>query len=49
VQAPANAGGGASGGNSGGNNFQPKGNLGGDKDQRINALKARFPDLAANG
>jgi hypothetical protein len=49
VQAPANAGGGASGGNSGGNNFQPKGNLGGDKDQRVNALKARFPDLAANG
>ena len=49
VAAQQNMGGGAPGGNSGGTNIQPKGNLGGDRDQRINALKARFPDLAANG
>ena len=49
VAAPANAGGGASGGNSGGNNIQPKGNLGGDKTQRVNAIASRFPELANNG
>jgi hypothetical protein len=49
VAAPANAGGGASGGNSGGNSIQPKGNLGGDKSQRVNAINARFPELANNG
>jgi hypothetical protein len=46
VAAPANSGGGASGGNGGGNPA-PKGNLGGDKSQRVNALKARFPELSS--
>lgn len=45
VVAPDNSGGGAAGG-AGNPNIAPKGNLGGDKQQRINALKARFPDLA---
>lgn len=45
VSAPDNSGGGAAGG-AGNPNIAPKGNLGGDKQQRINALKARFPDLA---
>lgn len=47
VAAPANSGGGAPGGQSA--NAQspaPKGNLGGDKNQRVNALKNRFPELA---
>jgi chromosome segregation ATPase len=47
VSAPANSGGGAPGGQSA--NAQspaPKGNLGGDKSQRVNALKNRFPELA---
>ena len=42
--APENTGGGAAGG--GGNFVAPKGNLGGDKTQRINAIKQRFPELA---
>lgn len=45
INAPANSGGGASGGN-GGNPTQPKGNLGGDKAQRVNAIKQMFPNLA---
>lgn len=44
VAAPANSGGGASGG-SGGGQPTPKGNLGGDRNQRVNAIKARFPEL----
>lgn len=44
ISAPANSGGGASGGN-GGNPTQPKGNLGGDKVQRVNAIKQMFPNL----
>ena len=44
VNAPANSGGGAAGGN-GGAPIQPKGNLGGDKQQRLDALKSRFPEL----
>lgn len=45
VSAPANSGGGATGGNSNGAAFAPKGNLGGDKGQRVNAIKNMFPDL----
>lgn len=46
VAAPQNNGSGASGAQGGnGGTSQPKGNLGGDKTQRINALKSRFPDL----
>lgn len=45
VSAPANSGGGAAGGNGNGGTHSPKGDMGGDKQQRINALKARFPDL----
>lgn len=44
ISAPANSGGGASGGN-GGAATQPKGNLGGDKVQRVNAIKQMFPNL----
>lgn len=44
ISAPANSGGGASGGN-GGASTQPKGNLGGDKVQRVNAIKQMFPNL----
>lgn len=47
VAAPANVGGGAPGGQSAnGQPPAPKGNLGGDKSQRVNALKNRFPELA---
>ena len=46
VSAPANSGGGATGGNSNGAPIAPKGNLGGDKGQRVNAIKNMFPDLA---
>lgn len=47
VAAPANSGGGASGG-SGGNsgNPAPKGNLGGDRTQRANAIRNMFPELS---
>lgn len=45
IAAPANSGGGASGGN-GGSPTQPKGNLGGDKVQRVNAIKQMFPNLS---
>jgi hypothetical protein len=45
ISAPANSGGGASGG-SGSNPGAPKGNLGGDKNQRVNAIKQMFPNLA---
>lgn len=45
VSAPANSGGGASGGNGSGQPM-PKGNLGGDKGQRVNAIKALFPELS---
>jgi hypothetical protein len=44
ISAPANSGGGASGG-SGQPPIAPKGNLGGDKSQRVNAIKNMFPDL----
>lgn len=46
VTAPANTGGSANGGNA--NNTAPKGNLGGDKTQRVNAIAARFPELASS-
>jgi hypothetical protein len=45
VSAPANSGGGATGGNGNGAPALPKGNLGGDKTQRTNAIKQMFPDL----
>jgi hypothetical protein len=45
VSAPANSGGGATGGNGNGAPMAPKGNLGGDKGQRVNAIKNMFPDL----
>lgn len=45
VSAPANSGGGATGGNGNGMAIAPKGNLGGDKTQRTNAIKQMFPDL----
>ncbi len=47
VAAPANTGGGATGGNGNGGQPAPKGNLGGDKTQRVNAIKNRFPELNA--
>jgi hypothetical protein len=46
VSAPANSGGGATGGTGNGIAIAPKGNLGGDKTQRTNAIKQMFPDLA---
>ena len=46
VSAPANSGGGATGGNGNATSVTPKGNLGGDKGQRVNAIKNMFPDLA---
>jgi len=45
VAAPQSNGGGATGGN--GSPVAPKGNLGGDKNQRQNAIKQMFPDLPA--
>jgi len=45
VSAPANSGGGATGGTGNGIPIAPKGNLGGDKTQRTNAIKQMFPDL----
>jgi hypothetical protein len=45
VSAPANSGGGATGGNGNSTFIAPKGNLGGDKGQRVNAIKNMFPDL----
>jgi hypothetical protein len=45
VSAPANSGGGATGGTGNGVLIAPKGNLGGDKTQRTNAIKQMFPDL----
>jgi hypothetical protein len=45
VSAPANSGGGATGGTGNGVPIAPKGNLGGDKTQRTNAIKQMFPDL----
>lgn len=45
IAAPANSGGGATGGNGAGNPTAPKGNLGGDKTQRVNAIKQMFPNL----
>lgn len=45
VSAPANSGGGATGGNGNATSIAPKGNLGGDKGQRVNAIKNMFPDL----
>tara|TARA_R110002126_G_scaffold61237_1_gene158456 strand:+ start:190 stop:783 length:594 start_codon:yes stop_codon:yes gene_type:complete len=45
VSAPANSGGGATGGNGNASSIAPKGNLGGDKGQRVNAIKNMFPDL----
>lgn len=45
VSAPANSGGGATGGNGNAASIAPKGNLGGDKGQRVNAIKNMFPDL----
>lgn len=45
VAAPDNSGGGAAGGSVSNSGPAPKGNLGGTKEQRINALKSRFPEL----
>lgn len=45
ISAPANSGGGAAGGNGTQQTIAPKGNLGGDKTQRINAIKQMFPNL----
>jgi len=45
VSAPANSGGGATGGAGNVSAIAPKGNLGGDKVQRLNAIKAMFPEL----
>lgn len=45
VSAPANSGGGATGGAGNSTTVTPKGNLGGDKVQRTNAIKQMFPDL----
>ena len=45
VTAPANSGGGAAGANGNGASIQPKGNLSGDKQQRLDAIKSRFPEL----
>lgn len=47
VQATQNNGGGASGGNS--NGSQKAGNLGGSREERVNALAAKFPELASKG
>jgi hypothetical protein len=47
ISAPANSGGGAAGGNGSQQNIAPKGNLGGDKTQRVNAIKQMFPNLPA--
>lgn len=47
ISAPANSGGGAAGGNGGQQSIAPKGNLGGDKTQRVNAIKQMFPNLPA--
>lgn len=44
VNAPVNSGGGAVGGGVGGHQT---GNLGGDKSDRLNAIKSKFPELAA--
>lgn len=46
ISAPANSGGGAAGGNGQQQSMAPKGNLGGDKTQRVNAIKQMFPNLA---
>jgi hypothetical protein len=47
VAAPANSGGGASGSQAGnGGNPAPKGNLGGDRSQRANAIRNMFPELS---
>lgn len=45
VMAPDNSGGGAAGGAANNSGPTPKGNLGGTKEQRVNALKNRFPEL----
>ncbi len=46
VAAPANSGGGASGSQSNGGQPAPKGNLGGDRGQRANAIRNMFPELS---
>lgn len=45
VMAPDNSGGGAAGGAANNSGPTPRGNLGGTKEQRVNALKNRFPEL----
>lgn len=45
VVAPDNSGGGAAGGAVNGSGPSPKGNLGGTREQRVNAIKNRFPEL----
>jgi len=47
ISAPANSGGGAAGGNGSQQSLAPNGNLGGDKTQRVNAIKNMFPNLPA--
>ena len=46
VAAPDNSGGGAAGGAVTRQGTGPKGNLSGNKEQRINAIKSRFPELS---
>lgn len=46
VSAPSNFGGGAAGANGGGSSMAPKGNLGGDRTQRQNAIRNMFPELS---
>ena len=46
VAAPANTGGGAAGATSNGGAPMPKGNLGGDRSQRANAIRNMFPELS---
>ena len=49
VSAPANSGGGAPGGSShNGQPPAPKGNLGGDRSQRVNAITYPFHEMSAN-
>lgn len=45
VIAPDNSGGGAAGGAANNSGPSPKGNLGGTREQRVNAIKNRFPEL----
>jgi len=45
ISAPANSGGGASGGTGGPAKNAPRGDMGGDKRSRLDAIRSRFPEL----